>query len=248
MRIISILFLLFFYNILFSQNHETDADNELQEVLKNYSQFNIDSLQTKQYKFIKGFNNYFREENKSKAIDREIDFGWKESIYFFGIQYSNNKYGHSKDYLVHIFTVNNSIIGLITYNTSTKNKAYYFDNDKLENYIKKHNDFYKTNSNVENLVDDFASDEKYGTCGETTYIPPRFNDLEYNLSSIKIFKKMLKSYNPELQSNAVEAYEYLKSKKLISKEEGNKFIKHIKDRNSFIRVCGGDIVYNKQVF
>lgn len=238
-RIYSILILLFFSNISFSQNYETDADNELQEVLKNYSQFNIDSLLGKQYKFIKEFSNYLHEENKSKLIERDIDFGWKESIYFFGISYFNNTIGHSKAYLVHVFKENNSIVGLISYDTLRKNKKFYFDNDKLEIYVRKHNNFYKTNSNIENFVDDFGSDENFENCSETTYIPPRYKDLEYNLSNIKFFEKMLKSYSPELQRDAVLIYEYLINEKLIPKREHRKLIKHIKERNSMIISCAG---------
>lgn len=237
-RIYSILFLLLFNNISFSQNYESDADNELQEVLKNYSEFNIDSLQTKQYKFIKGFNIYTPQYN-SRLIERDIDFGWKETIYFFGIQYFNNQIEKSKDYLIHIFTEKNSTVGIIVNDVRIKNKKYYFENDKLKKYVKRHNDFYKTNSNVENFVNDFTTDSRNGTCGQTTYIPPRYKDLEYNLSNIKIFEKMLKSYNPELQSDAVRIYEYLINEKLIPKREGNKFIKNIKERNSLIIVCAG---------
>lgn len=69
-------------------------------------------------------------------------------------------------------------------------------------------------------MEDFASDETLGNCGYSPDSILKYKDLLYNdLNNLMVFEKMLKSYNPELQSNAVEAYEYLKSKKLISKKK-----------------------------
>lgn len=75
------MIIFFFSNKINCQNHELDADEELKSALKDYENFTIDSLMNKQYKFIKGFDIYI-PRNKSKAIEREIDFNWNESIYF----------------------------------------------------------------------------------------------------------------------------------------------------------------------
>ena len=50
-----------------------------------------------------------------------------------------------KEYKVHLFSRNDSIFGLINYDTFREKSNYYFDFEKLQNFLDYHNEFYQSN-------------------------------------------------------------------------------------------------------
>ncbi|MBW8361430.1 MAG: hypothetical protein K0M56_04510 [Kaistella sp.] len=248
MRIFFFIIYILSCSLSFAQDYENDAEYELLGYLKNYENFNIDSLTNKKFKFIREVRNYIPIEKK--IIERNIDFNWKESIYLIGINYDVNRIGNTKIFKIYTYHQNDSIVGIVIYDERRMKKNYYFNYKNLANFIEDHNDFYNVDSNIESFVNDKTSDETYNNCGENIYEIPRYNNNSYNdKSKTSIFEKMLKSYNTELQTNAVDAFEYLWKHDIIKKDKNlEKIINHIKSRNSKVIVCGGDVRYVRKIF
>ncbi|MGS2727870.1 hypothetical protein ACU8DI_14770 [Psychroserpens sp. BH13MA-6] len=248
MRILTVYIFLIFSFQSFSQNKaEIEADYEMQGYFKNYENFSIDSLKNQGFQFIKEDDRGFGE----LLFERKRDNGISEKIYRVLINYVSDRYTKYKEYKVHSFSKNDSIIGLINYDKYREKTNYYFDFEKLKNYLEYHNEFYKSELTTSDFVNQVLADHVYGYyCGfaPVSYDVPRYNDLIFDdKRNISEFRNWLKSFNPELQTYGIDAIEYLeKNKGLKLTELDKKLISNIKKRNSILNTCSGCLgIYEK---
>lgn len=237
---------------LFSQNkNEIDADYEIQSYFKNYESFNIDTLMNKKFNSFE-IDTVFLNDCLSIALQRERDNCLSERIYDVKILFAEKGYMRIKLYKTHIFSNKNDgkIVGLINYNSHREKTNFYFDFEYLKNYIKKHNVFYNTKFGIKDFINQVTDTHYCGNCSSTFYIPPRYLDLEFDKQeNVSEFRNWIKSFNIELQTNGVEALEYIeKSKNYKLTEFDKKIINNIKTRNSTVIYCSGDVVLYWKVF
>lgn len=237
-KLLLIIFNLFFTTV-FSQNIEIEVDYEIQGYFKDFNNFDMENLKSKNFKHI------LNELNEiDKVYEREIDFDVFETKYDFEVKYLSNKSVHYLHYEIKILKEKDSIIGLICYENVRKKIDYYFDYEEIQNIIEKHNDFYVTKSDLSDFVNGFTNEYTYGyACGNSPKIEktPSYNGYKYNdKRNLNEFRKLLKSYNIENQNYGLDAIEFLnKSGKIKLNEDDRKIIEHIKKRNSLLNTCSG---------
>lgn len=243
--IISVLVSIFIH----SQNL---LEEEFSAYISEYEKFNFDSLKNHRFKnslydLPKYLSNYCE-----KKVSRDLDFNIEESIYVIYLAFSGaDGFLESLKYNLHVLRQENIVIGIIC-NDAYRNKSKtYFNNDKINTYISKHDSLYHTKTTSKDLINDLTKKVVYGyLCGNVPVlrdIPERkgykFNDYK----NIDIFRQWLRSYNPEEQSYGADAigYIYKKPNILIGEKENEigkldkNLRKHIKERNSIINTCSG---------
>lgn len=244
MRIFTIFILLLFSHTSFSQNkNELKADYEMQGYFKDYSEFNLDSLKRKKFNVIRQID----PRLTGFRFERQIDAGVTESIYDISIEYVEGEWMNYKEYKVHVFSKNDSIFGIINYDTYREKTNYYFDFEKLQNYLDFHNEFYQSNLTRKDFISQVLADHIYGyVCGEAPviYEIPRYDDLKFDKKrNISKFRNWLKSFSPELQTYGVDALKYLEKNKDIQLTAfDEKLILNIKKRNSTLNTCSGCLI------
>lgn len=249
MRTLAIYIFLIFSFQSFSQNTaEIEADREMQDYFKNYSEFNLDALKKKEFTFIREIDSRLSRYQ----FERQRDAGIKESIYAISINFVGEEGMRYKEYKVHVFSKNDSIFGIVNHEPHGEKTKYFFDLDILNTYLGFHNEFYQSELKVEDFVNQVVADHVYGyVCGFAPIFHkvPRHLDLRFDKKrNIKAFQNWVKSFNPELQTYGVEALEYLVKKKRVKLTElDKKLIAHIKQRNSILNTCSGCImgIYEK---
>ncbi|EDP98053.1 hypothetical protein U8527_18815 [Kordia algicida OT-1] len=236
--------------LLFSQSKEgIEADYELQGYFKNYQEFNLDSLKKKKFKHIRLINSI----RGGFEFDRILDNNLKQAIYTITIEHPLGRYSRYKEYKVHVFSKRDSIICLISYEESTGNVNSYFDYEKLSAHIELHNKLYETNFRISDFVDQLKERRIYGfQCGYSSIAnaPLVYNDIYFDdIRNGKYFRKWLTSFNPELQAYGVKGLEGLEEKeKLPLSPLEKKLIKHIKERNSTLLICGGCVSFPRKLY
>lgn len=235
---------------LCSQNQEgIEADYELQGYFKNYQEFNLDSLEKKKFKYILAVN----PTRGGFQFERTLDNNLKQSIYNITIDHPWGKSSRYKEYKVHVFSKQDSIIGLLSYEARTGNVNFYYDDKKLAAHIELHNEFYETKFRISDFVDQLKEMRIYGfQCNYSPIAnaPLTYNDIYFdNIRNAKHFRKWLKSFNPELQSYGIKALEDLEEKeKLPLSPLEKKLIKHVKTRNSTMLICGGCVSFPGKLY
>ncbi|GGE00004.1 hypothetical protein [Planktosalinus lacus] len=241
MRILIIcLYLLISFNSFSQNREEIQADFEMQGYFKDYWKFDLDSLEKREFKYVRDINSIFG----GFRFERDRDNGITELIYSIQIDYPVGKWMEYKEYQVHVFSKNDTIIGLINYDPFREKTNFYFDFEVLKKQIDFHNTYYKTNFTISDFVDQILDDRIYGyVCGyaPVVYDVPRYNELLFDdKKNISEFRHWIKSFNPELQTYGVDALEYLeKNKKVKLTESDKKIIRTIKKRNSTLNTCSG---------
>ncbi|QHI38387.1 hypothetical protein IMCC3317_37790 [Kordia antarctica] len=235
---------------LFSQNkEEIEADYELQGYFKNYQEFNIDSLKAKKFKHIV----YIDLQGNGFIFERKLENNLKQTVYTILVNFPYGKYQRHKEYKVHMFSKNDSIIGLISYHAKTGSVNSYFDYKKLYAHIELHNELYETKFGVSDFIDQFKTMKTYGFhCGFSPIMNGALQHDDFyfdNIRNAKHFRKWLKSFNPELQAFGIKALEHLEEKeKLPLSPLEKKLIKHIKTRNSTLLICGGCVSFPRRLY
>ncbi len=236
--------------LLCSQSQEgIDADYELQGYFKNYQEFDLDFLEKKKFKYIRTIN----PTRGGFEFERMLDNNLKQSIYTIIVDHPLGRYSRYKEYKVHVFSKQDAIICLISYEAGTGNINSYFDYEKLSTHIELHNKLYETNFRISDFVDQLKERKTYGfSCG---YSPVANEALQHggiyldNIRNATYFRKWLKSFNPELQAFGIHALERLEEKeKLPLSPLEEKLIKHIKTRNSTILICGGCVSFPGKLY
>ena len=244
MRFFKIFILLLFSHSSFSQNEiELKADYEMQGYFKDYSKFNIDSLKREKFKIIKQID----PRRTGFRFERQIDSVVTEAIYDISIEYVEGEWMKYKEYKVHLFSRNDSIFGLINYDTFREKSNYYFDFEKLQNFLDYHNEFYQSNFTGKDFINQVLAEHIYGyVCGiaPVFYEVPRYDDLKFDKKrNISKFRDWLKSFSPELQTYGVDALNYLEKNKGIQLTPlDKKLILSIKTRNSILNTCSGCLI------
>jgi hypothetical protein len=239
------LFTITFISNAYSQNKWKQANAEFQSYLKNFSEFNYDSLTQKSFKSIEKIGGLFKAN--SLKCKRNRDFGIIETIYSIEIEYLTEKsYYSSIEYDVHIFSKKNTIFGIASNQVGTRrnNQTSYFNNVELELLLKKHNQFYESEITKDDFTQNILTLHVYGHhCGEEGTENPSYfyGGISYKKSkNKKLFQNWLKSFNLELQTYGVEGLEYLNEHKGLKLSDSEKdMIAHIKERNSLLNSCGG---------
>ncbi len=237
---------------IFSQNkNEIDADCEIQSYFKNYEKFNIDTLLNKKFNSFE-IDTIFLKDCLSNMLQRERDGCILEKVFDIRITFPENGYMAGNEYSVYLFSNKNNdkILGLINYNFRRKKINSNFDFEYLKNYIKKHNIFYNTQFEIKDFINQITDTHYCGNCSSTFYIPPKYLNLEFDKKeNVSEFRKWIKSFNIELQTNGVEALEYIsKNKNYKLSESDKKIIENIKARNSTVIYCAGDVILYRRVF
>ena len=236
--------------LLCSQNQEgIEADYELQGYFKNYQEFNLDSLEKKKFKFIHTIN----PTRGGFEFERTLDNNLKQSIYTITVDHPLGKYSRYKEYKVHVFSKQDVIICLISYEARTGNVNSYYDDKKLSTHIELHNELYETKFEISDFIDQLKEMKTYGfSCGYAPVMNEALQHDDIYLDSVrngKHFRKWLKSFNPELQAFGIKALERLEEKeKLPLSPLEKKLIKHIKARNSIMLICGGCVSFPGKLY
>lgn len=230
---------------------EDKADLEFQNYLSEFRNFHFEKLKAKKFEYITINPQEYRQKS-SKGIVRMLDFEVKEEIYTIILGYNDSAYYLFKQYRLYVLRNSTEIIGIISVEKFTKKeeKNVYFNEKEINNFIDKHNSFYNTNTSQSNLIEDLTKEVEYGYCLDNHILDSRdrrqkvmdkFGD-KFNSSD---FRKLLSSYNAELQTFGVDGLEvtydglYMnttkeqKTQKIIDLE----IIRHIKDRNSLLQTC-----------
>lgn len=245
-----------FIAILFSTlcYSQQNIDEELQIYLSNFKCFNFEELINKQFKHsIDTLNlpKYLRNAFHKK-VTRDLDFGIKESIYSIRLNYVGDDgfLKHTSNTL-HVLSKDTSIIGIICLNEYKNLKTAYFNESEIQSYISKHDSLYKTITQTSDLVNGLTSQHIYGyLCGIAPILRdiPEKSGLKFDdINNIEVFRKWIRSYNPELQTYGVDAIRYIYKKPKFSigkkqnilEEQDKELVKHIKSRNSIINTCSG---------
>lgn len=218
----------------FSQNPQIEADYELQGYLKNYTEFDFEKLLATKFNHITDIDS----KRSAKKYSREIDFNFTEDLFEISIEYINgNTIGHM-NYNLRVFKENDKTFGIIVSEELWQRKYFYFDYDKLYEYVEKHNAFYGCEKSMHDFINDTKDGQVYTYhCGFSAPIEKtptnegyRFNDKK----NVDVFRNWLYSFNVEKQNYGIDALEYLTKKGKIQLTENDiKTIEHIKKETQF---------------
>lgn len=251
MKTLFIIIGLSIFPFAFSQR---SIDQKLQNYLADYKKFNFQVLSDSMSQYSKNSYNI--------NITRDLDFGIKETLLLITLNYpiqdGSMKYSSN---MLHILSKDSIIIGIICQQVYRDKTNSYWNEKEITDYINKHNSMYQTQTSNSDLINDLTKDEVYGySCGLVPVMGGiRENDglIFGDLKNIDIFRKWLKSYNPELQTYGADAItDIYKTPKFPITAEQNELeqqdknlVKHIKERNSIVNTCSGCFVgIYKRVF
>ncbi len=233
----------------FSQNPEIEADYELQGYLKNYKEFDFEKLLATKFNHISEIDT----KRSIKKYSREIDFNFTEDLYEISIEYISGNTIRSMDYNLRVFKENDKVFGVIVSEELWQRKYFYFDYDKLHDYVEKHNTFYGSEKSMRDFINETKDGEVYtyycGFSAPIKKIPSYDGHLFNNKKNVDVFKNWLYSFNIEKQNYGIDALEYLTKKGKIELTENDiKAIDHIKKRNSILETCSGCLmgIYKKR--
>jgi len=246
-KILLILFFLFGIQIYSQEN----AFIELDTYLSDYKNFDFKKFKNHE------FENLTFEVNTiegDSVAQREIDWKITETIYALEVSYRQDNSFKYKFLALRTFAQNGDIFLIIYHNDmfdgEDSNPKYFGRDEKINSILKAHNDFYKSNLTVKEMINQISEDELY-SCDENNSSEkiPSHNGYEFIKSNIDEFRNWTQSFNPELQTSGIHALEYLQKKnnvKLI--EQDKKIIKHIKTRNSLLNSCSGCLIIYRKAF
>ncbi|MDY7394462.1 hypothetical protein UMM65_04360 [Aureibaculum sp. 2210JD6-5] len=171
-------------------------------------------------------------------MERDIDFGYRH--------FRKLIMTHSDgDFRIDIISYGDSIkLGITTVIDWKDNepKEYEFFSDSnsfITNYLKKHNAFYETDIQKDQLIEQLNDEYTVGFgCGIVGMDIPKYSQLMQRYTKQKNRKKLnawLRSFSPELQTLGTIGLLNLGS---VGKDEMN-IIKHLEKRNSKINTCSG---------
>lgn len=257
MRIFVSVIILFISSLLYAQN---ELDTEFQEYISDFRNFDMQKLANKEFKHslarlsIKDLPSY-RRDTCFVIVKRDLDFGVSESIYRVVLNYAAEDNSlRQNNYRLHVLEYNDSIIGIISDNKYLRKTDTYFAEDKMKWYIDQHDSFYQTLTDKDDLVEELTENRIYGyQCGNAPVIRdvPEKYGYKFNESKhLPVFRKWLRSYNPELQTYGVDAINTVNKLPGLTLSERDKrkaaddlkLIRHIKKRNSIINTCSGSFV------
>ncbi len=244
-------------SFVFSQNR---FELELENYLSDYKNFDFEKLINSNFKT---FNvNPVQWHTQSKLnVSRILDFNIKEEIYTIVISYTDStSYLRFAQYKLHLLKDTSEIIGLVYFEEFSKQNTVnsYFNEDKINKFILKHNALYETNKNKSTFIREIIIDEEYGYClsdhvvdnrDKISKVKDKFGK-EYNIDT---FRNFIRSFNVELQTYGVDGLETIYNgfypdiipEQKRKKSQDIKIINHIKERNSVIKTCKGR---NRSVF
>ncbi len=231
MRTLIIILSFIYVQSVYGQNNVT----ELKAVLEKIEQSNSveQKIKTADFQNLDIIGVY-------KELDRKIDFEFQQHrIVVMPISGLDLKINFiSKDGII--------VYGLISEYKSANKKhlnieVFKESSDFIEDYVSKHNKFYKSNFNQSDFEKQFLSEYIVGFgCGFAgDEISKESNEsLKYSKDkNIEKLNAFLTSFSPELQT--LGTIGLLKIGKIS--DEQNKIIKHLKNRNSNINSCAGCI-------
>ncbi|MDU1889211.1 MAG: hypothetical protein E6767_00855 [Dysgonomonas sp.] len=256
MRISIIIISLFVSILSVAQN---DLDIEFQEYISDYQNFDIKKLSKKEFEHslarfsIQNLPSY-RRDTSFLIVNRKLDFDVHESIYRVVLNYvAADSSLRQNNYRLHVLKLEDQIIGIICNSNYPKKIDTYFDEDKINWYIKQHDLFYQVITDIDVLISDLLQNKVYGyKCGIVPIekeVPEQYGYKLNEVKNIPVFREWIRSYNPELQTYGVDALSTIYNKagsEIVQQQKRAveydlKLIDYVKKRNSIINTCSGSI-------
>ncbi|PZU90929.1 MAG: hypothetical protein DI529_01590 [Chryseobacterium sp.] len=238
-KIFLLLILVSFGNLYCQKDNYEVAKKEFENFIFSSDSIKIQNIKNEKFKKIIDIQEYYH------YVTRLLDFGLTESVYELRFMYSSNHILKGRGVELHIFYLGEKEIGKIIdysqYKDEEKQISSKFDS-VINNYIVKHNHFYKTNYSQKNFIDDIITKNVYGDyCGYSGSKNEKMFDLELEkLNNVESYVNWMKSFNPEKQMWGYDQIQYLLGKELIDLEaDEQKIFTHIKSRNAIIQTCSG---------
>lgn len=254
MKNLFLLIAILFSAMCYSQQN---IDEELQLYLSDFKHFNFEKLKNKEFKYSVDTLNLpqYLRNTFYKKVTRDLDFGIKESIYSICLNYvrDDDFLKHTSN-ILHVLSKDSTIIGIICLNEYKKIKTTHFDESEIRKYITRHDSLYQTTTQIDDFVNELTQQTVYGyLCGIAPVLRdiPEKDGLKFNdMKNIEVFRKWIRSYNPELQTYGVDAINYIykqpkfsigKKQSILEKQDKD-LVKYVKYRNSIINTCSGCFV------
>ena len=206
---------------------------------KSHTLSDIESCLRKPFKsFTIGSSHY--------SINRPLDFGYKQLILEFEIEYGSSYVQNFRICLL-IDSKDSIVLGVLqTLMDSEKplrSKTFRFNKQKSKIYKSLHEDLYQINFSKGEFKKQITKIRVYGFgCGSIgNYYPPEaLKMLKYvHESHYRKLSHLLRQINPELQAYGVLGLMKLKKKGIIISQEDIKIIEHLKKRNTEVYYCSG---------
>ncbi|GAK77139.1 hypothetical protein JCM19296_2744 [Nonlabens ulvanivorans] len=229
--------------IIFISSQLVVAQNEFIEVKEFLSKIeNSDSLLIKlnRHKFKNGSFDFSYSE-----FSRKIDFGYLQHRISVGKDFY-------PDFKLNFFSKDGVIkFGWISKYDGGEEKLSESENFKenqidFRNYLNQHNAFYGSNLSLNEFTNQIITEYvvAFGCGYSGNYLSKEnYQTQEYiDQKDIKSLKKLLTSFSPELQTLGAIGLIQLKS------NDGNKIIRHLKNRNSVLFSCRGCSLSHDETF
>ncbi len=220
-------------------NYEV-AKKEFENFIFSSDSIKIQNIKNEKFEKIIDIQEYHH------SVTRLLDFGLTESVYELRFSYPFDiHYVKGRNVFIFLFYLDGKEVGKIVdyaqYKDEEKQISGKFDSE-INNYILKHNHFYKTNYSQKNFIDDIITKSVYGDyCGYSGSKNEEMFDLDLEkLNNVESYVNWMKSFNPEKQMWGYDQIQYLLGKELIELETyEQKIFDHIKNRNAIIETCSG---------
>ncbi len=244
-RLFLILFAALSYAV-YSQNDTNENFDEIERYLCDYKNFDFEVLKST------NFNNGELKVGKGffdahKTYSRNIDYGITDDCYAVMFFNQSNSFP-VKDYYIHILSYRESIIGVVydigmVYNDYSSKPKSCYDKEQIDEFIAWHNEYYDTESTVDDLIEGIADTRYYsyhcGYSGQGTNVP-EYQGEEFTEADIDVFRSWIASYSIEVQNYGYDALNHLRKKVGVKlSKTDKKILRHIKRRNSVINFCYG---------
>jgi hypothetical protein len=200
----------------------------------------------------------FYSRHNRTPLTRNMNFSYEHTLWEFEYVHGN----YSTDFRLFVITRNDSIIfgrleQLHWRGRTEKTYNFSINNNKLEDLVNHHNNFYLTSYSINKFIDDITQDYYFSLgCGETaSYRPKEANKMIRWVESnnIKKLSNWLRSPNYELQAYGIEGLIRIKENGKPIPENLEKIIKYLRDRNNVVVNCAGCLMglvtpINKLIF
>ena len=239
-KLFLLLILLSFGNLYCQDDDYELAKKEFENFVFSSDSIKIQNIKNTKFEKITDIQEYHH------SVTRLLDFGLIESIYELRFSYPFDiHYVKGRNVFIFLFYLHGKEVGKII------DYAQYKDEEKqisskldsgINDYIVKHNLFYKTNYSQKKFIDDIITKNVYGDyCGYSGSKNDKMFDLELEkLSNVESYVNWMKSFNPEKQMWGYDQIQYLLRKELIELEtDEQKIFTHIKNRNTILETCSG---------
>ena len=190
----------------------------------------------------------FYSRSSLARFKRNVDFGYKHVFHDFSYNYSTSTGSYYKDFRFYALVKNDTIcFGRIEQlhwsNRVEKRVDFQRLNIRLSDYVKMHNNLYKTRIDTKDLINELTKMRYFSfCCGDgCSHKPKEAKKLLRFIKqrSIKKIKSWLTNPNPEIQAYAVWGLKNIEKKGYELTAHEKKNVNHLLERNTLIYNCAG---------